>query len=117
MDDDVTLNLILIASTPNPTVEFSRASARGDFNAAMLEGWIRSADGAFDDVTMFLEGSNDLCNWSDVSLSIVLTETPDHQRSSGSEALPWQWLRIRFEAKGNGTRIAVMGRISMTESS
>jgi hypothetical protein len=50
------------APSPNPAQEFTRAAALEANNAVSFEYWLISTDGTVS-VKVFLEGSNDLCNW------------------------------------------------------
>lgn len=110
MYDEVTRLLVMTAATPTAAVEFSRATSLEGFNTVQIEVWIISVSGSTTLVARF-EGSNDLCNWTENLASLSLTAAPDHQLSSMVGPLPWKWGRIRYEATGSGTFIAIRGAI------
>jgi hypothetical protein len=83
------------APSPNPTQEFTRAAALEANNAVSFEYWLISTDGTVS-VKVFLEGSNDLCNWVYINDSTSGT-VPGYTHVALTGVLPWAYVRLRYE--------------------
>jgi hypothetical protein len=83
------------APAPDPTQEYTRATALEDKNAVMFVVWLVASNGAVS-VKVFLEGSTDLCNWSPIT-DLTVSTVPSYTASATTGILPWAFVRLRYE--------------------
>ena len=100
------------AAAPNPTQEYSRAIALDDANAVSFQVWLSSANGAIS-VVVYLEGSNDLCNWSPIA-NLTVATVPSYTVSSTTGILSWSYVRLRYEATGANVSVFIRAGIETT---
>lgn len=80
-------------------LEYSRAVAMGSDNSAMFEVWYRSRTPSTSaTLTVSLQGSNDLAQWSALSpaLSDSLTDAPSYSSKTATGVIPWQFVRLKY---------------------
>lgn len=94
-------------------VEFSRAVSMQQMTGVQVEAWYKfvtpSTPSKNPTLTISLQGSNDLAQWTDVSLSAVLSftgTTIDHKVTTASSTVPWQFVRLRY-VLNNDTDVSV----------
>lgn len=110
----ITQRLVITgAAAPNPTQEFSRAAALEGKNAVTYEFWLISTDGTVS-VKVYLEGSNDLCNWNPISNTTEST-VPSYKLSTLTGILPWAYVRLRYEVtSAGGDQVLIRAGIEAT---
>ena len=100
-----------------PAVEFSSGIAIGDNNAAGFQLHAVSAAGTFTSVVAQLQGSNDLCNWQNItSATLTATTAPSLQFYNGAAAavIPWAYVRLRYTATAaSGVQVMIKAAIEL----
>jgi hypothetical protein len=91
---------------PAATVtEYSRAVAMGSDNSAMFEVWYRSrTPTTAATLTVSLEGTNDLAQWSPLSsMSESLTDEASYKSKTSASVIPWKFVRLKYSLSSLST--------------
>lgn len=102
MYHEVTQKLAMTSGNP-AAVEYSRAVPMGGSNAVGYEFWVLSTTASvgntIDNITVTLQGSNDLSNWTLIdSTSTSNVAGPTHQRVADAGVVSWEYVRLHYAA-------------------
>lgn len=108
---EVGRSVILHRPSTTDITEFSRAVSMQQMNGVQVEAWYKFVTPAKNPtLNITLEGSNDLAQWTDVSLSSSVSfsgSTIDHQVTTASSTVPWQFVRLRYVLTGVSSDVSV----------
>ena len=78
-----------------------------------------SANGSLTTFQADLQGSNDLCNWEDISgATLSPTTVPSLTMHSGTNVLPWGFLRLKYQATAaSATQLMLRASIELFNKS
>jgi hypothetical protein len=93
-----------------PLFEYSRAVELGSDNGAQFDVWVYSIAGAAS-LTVYLEGSNDLTNWTNITNSASTSSAPALVHTDASSVIPWAFVRLRYDFGASGTYCFVAAAI------
>ncbi len=113
--------LVLDTGSGSTAIEFTRAIELGEDNSVLFEAWVVSATGTIDDITITLQGSNDLSNWSDFGTNQIVfglggpsVTVPDYAAEDVG-VTAWSFVRLKFVSTSSGSKdCMVRGSINTT---
>ena len=117
MKHEVGRSVIMTQSSTSNLTEFSRAVSMQQMNGVQFEAWFKYVKpSTIPTLTISLEGSNDLAQWTDLSLSDSFTgPTLGYKIVKSTSAVPWQFVRLRYVLTGTPSSVAFATSIKIFE--
>ena len=113
---DIVGESVVIRPSSVGAEEFSRAIERRQ-SAAALTIWILGSGDVSTVLTVKLQGSNDLDNWSDIGTTSTLSGVPSHHEQDMGYIGGWSFLRLRYVAQNASSSEALAIRAGIRQYS